>query len=101
MDTKELLDHVRIRFDHETAKQVLKEKYLAKMLFAYNGGMWQAGPTLITLLEAIPSDNAVILDLYENPIKICPKELQQLAFSRWQELMNAWLEEYEHYQNKR
>ena len=51
MNTDQLISHSRARFDHQTARRVLKEKYQARMLFAYNGGMWQAGPELLTLLE--------------------------------------------------
>jgi hypothetical protein len=72
------------------------------MLFAYSGGMWRAGPELLTLLQAIPvEDDVVILDLYENPIKIDPQELQRLAFDRWQEQMTAWHVEHETNRRKR
>jgi hypothetical protein len=96
MDTEQLVTHSRARFDHAAARRVLKEKYQAKMLFAYNGGMWCAGPELLTLLQALPvDDDVVLLDLYETPIKINPNELRYLALDRWQEQMNAWLTEYE------
>ena len=52
MDTNELVAHSRARFDHATAKRVLKEKYQAKLTFAYNGGLWRAGPELINTLTA-------------------------------------------------
>ena len=72
------------------------------MLFAYNGGMWRAGPELLTLLHAVPvEDDVVLLDLYSAPIKITPGELQYLALGRWQEQMNAWLEEYNKLSRKR
>lgn len=96
MDTEALVAHARARFDHAVAKRILKEKYEAKMLFAYRGGMWRAGPELLTLLQAIPvEDDVVLLDLYENPVKVTPQELQYLALERWQEQMNAWLVEHE------
>jgi hypothetical protein len=96
MDTNSLVAHARTRFDHAVAKRLLKEKYEAKMLFAYRGGMWCAGPELLTLLQAIPvEDDVVLLDLYENPVKVTPQELQYLALERWQEQMNAWLVEHE------
>lgn len=96
MNTDDLIAQSRARFDHATAKRVLKEKYQAKLLFAYNGGMWCAGPELLTLLQAIPvEDEMVILDLYETPVKINLSELQYLALGRWQEQMTAWLLEYE------
>ena len=96
MDTEQLVTHSRARFDHAAVRRVLKEKYQAKLLFAYNGGMWCAGPELLMLLQAIPvEDSVVILDLYETPVKINPTELQYLALCRWQEQMNAWQAEYE------
>lgn len=96
MNTEQLVTHSRARFDHAAARRVLKEKYQAKLLFAYNGGMWCAGPELLMLLQAIPVEDAVvILDLYDTPIKINPNELQYLALGRWQEQMNAWQAEYE------
>jgi hypothetical protein len=102
MNTEDLITHVRARFDHETAKQTLREKYQAKMLFAYNEGLWSAGPELITVLSSIQvNESAVILDLYETPIKVNPKELLVLTIERWQEQMNAWLIEYNENQNKR
>jgi len=102
MNTDALIIHARARFDHETARRVLKEKYQARMLFAYNGGMWQAGPELLTLLQAVPvEDDVVLLDLYDNPVKINPAELQYLALGRWQEQMNAWLVEHNEMSRKR
>ena len=96
MDTNALVAHARARFDHVAAKRLLKEKYQARMVFGYNGGMFRAGPDLLALLQSIPTqDNVVIADLYENPIKVNPLEMQHLAFDRWQEQMNAWLVEYE------
>lgn len=102
MNTDNLIAHSRARFEHAAAKRILKEKYQAKMIFAYSGGMWQAGPELLTLLTAIPvEDSVVILDLYGNPVMVNPVELQHLALERWQEQMNAWLTEYNELGQKR
>lgn len=102
MNTDELIAHSRGRFDHAAAKRVLKEKYQAKMTFAHAGGLWQASPELLTILHIVQGDfPIVLLDLYENPIKILPKELVELAFQRWQEQMNAWLAEYQELNQQR
>jgi hypothetical protein len=102
MDTDALIAHARARFDHVAAKRVLKEKYQARMLFAHRGGMWRAGPELLAMLQSVPvEDDVVILDLYENPIKINPLELQHLAQDRWQEQMNAWLVEHDELSKRR
>jgi hypothetical protein len=102
MDTNALIAHARARFNHAASKRLLKEKYEARMLFAYAGGMWRAGPELLALLQSVPvEDDIVLLDLYENPVKVSPLELQHLAMQRWQEQMNAWLVEHEENASKR
>lgn len=102
MNTDELVAYSRARFDHAAAKRLLKEKYEAKMLFAHAGGMWRAGPELMSLLLSCAQDkNIVILDLYENPVRITVTDLFAAAHARWQEQMNAWLVEYEQLQKTR
>ena len=101
MDTEDLIAHARSRFNHESARRLLKEKYEARMLFAHAGGMWRAGPELVVLLATVLTGNAVILDLYETPVQVNPEELRGLAMQRWQEQMNAWLVEHEESNKKR
>ena len=101
MDTDALIAHARARFDHVAAKRVLKEKYQARMIFAHAGGMWRAGPELINILATVPPGDAVLLDLYENPVQVRPEELRGLAMQRWQEQMNAWLVEHDQLSKQR
>jgi hypothetical protein len=101
MNTEQLIAHGRARFDHAAAKRVLKEKYQARMTFAHNGGMWCAGPELLVMLATVSPGDAVILDLYETPVRINPEELRGLAMQRWQEQMNAWLAEHEEISKQR
>ena len=96
MNTDELVAHSRSRFEHAAARRTLKEKYQAKLTFAYRGGMWSAGPELLSTLNCCVMDKGVvILDMYENPVKVNAKELWNLTAERWQEQMNAWLIEHE------
>jgi hypothetical protein len=102
MNTDDLIAHARSRFDHASARRILKEKYQAKMLFAYNGGMWRAGPELNNMIFTCGRiGEVVLLDLYENPVKVDSKELMTLSQERWNEQMNAWLVEYEEINKKR
>jgi hypothetical protein len=101
MDTEQLVTHGRARFEHAAARRLLKEKYQAKLTFAYAGGMFRAGPELQTTLLTCPGIDAVILDLYENPVKINTQELLSLSQQRWQEQMTAWLLEFEAGNQKR
>jgi len=101
MDTEDLITHARSRFNHESARRLLKEKYEARMLFAHAGGMWRADPELLVLLATIPPGDAVILDLYQTPVQVNPEQLRALAMQRWQEQMNAWLIEHEQLNQQR
>lgn len=96
-----MIAHSRARFDHQTARRLLKEKYEARMLFAYAGGMWRAGPELLAVLTTCPDESAVLTDLYENPVRIDVRELELAAQQRWQEQMNSWLAEHEELSKKR
>ena len=89
-----LSDNIKQRFDHEAAKQTLREKHEANLIFASCGGMWRADPTLITVLTSIEDiDNPVLLDLYGNPTSVNRVDLLNETKQRWQEQMNAWLVE--------
>ena len=101
METEKLVAHARARFDHAAAKRTLKEKYQARMLFAYAGGMWQAGPELLTVLAVCPDESAVLLDLYETPVKVDVRELELAVQQRWQEQLNAWHVEHENLNQNR
>jgi hypothetical protein len=101
MDTDNIIKQTRARFDHNRAKQVLKEKYEAKMLFAHAGGMWRAGPELLVLLNTVSTDTAVLLDEYSTPVQVTVAELREQAEQRWQEQMNGWLNEAEELRRQR
>ena len=95
MNTDSIVATARARFDHEAAKRTLKEKYQSKLTFAYNGGMFKATTDLIVFLKSCETEiEIVLLDLYENPIKVNVHALKMLAQQRYQEQMNSWLAEY-------
>jgi hypothetical protein len=93
MDTNSLINHSRARFDHQAARLTLKEKYLAKMIFGYRGGLFRTTPEMISFLSLYSGQTIVILDLYENPIEVDALELLTQMKERFQEQMNAWLAE--------
>ena len=102
MNTEQLISHGRARFEHASARRVLAEKYQAKMIFAYAGGMWCAGPELHAMIFTCGRMGEIVLpDLYKNPVKVDSKQLMALSQERWNEQMTAWLIEYEGLSNKR
>ena len=94
METEKITETISTRFDHESKKQALKEKYEAKMLFAHAGGMWRAGPELLSLLNCCDNDECVLVDEYDTPVQVDRIILLTMTKQRWQEQLNAWLEEY-------
>lgn len=95
MESNDIIKQARARFDHAAARRILKEKYEAKLLFADQGGMWRAGPELLVLLNSCADSTAVLLDLYDTPIKVEVKDLYQRVYEHWQEQMLAWLVEHD------
>ena len=101
MDTNELVAQARSRFDHAAARRVLKEKYEAKMLFAYADGMFKSTPEMITFLSLYSNEEIVLLDLYDTPVKVNADHLKDEMQKRWYEQMNAWLIEHEELSQQR
>ena len=98
----DITTQIRTRFDHAAAKKILQEKYESKMLFAYAGGMWRAGPELNTMIFTCGRMGEIVLpDLYGNPVKVDSTELMKLSQERWKEQMNAWLVEWTELQKQR
>jgi len=101
-DIEKAVSDSRRYFDHDAAKQIIKEKYEAKMLFTAYDGMWKAGPELLSLTFGLQNkETFVILDEYGNPCKVEPEKLRAQAWEIWQEQMNGWYAEYEDIQKER
>lgn len=101
MDTDDLIKYARARFDHESARRVLREKYQTKMIFGYNGGMWRASPEMITFLALYGDQDVVVPDLYDTPIKFNARVMRDIMQAKWQEQMNAWECEYQEISSQR
>lgn len=101
MDTKALIREAHARFDHNSAKQLLKEKYQQKLLIANQGGLWKVTPELILFLDNAGSDELIILDSYENPIKVNRQQLLSLVRDSYNEIMTQWHAEFQDLRHKR
>lgn len=94
MDTKQLIIDTKARFKLNSAKQYLKDKYQAKLLVAYQGGLWKATPELIVFLDSANSDELIMIDSYENPIKISDrKALFYKVRDTYNDIMECWHKE--------
>lgn len=101
MDTVSLIQDVKARFSHNASKAYLKEKYKSKLIIAEQGGLWEITPAFLSFLASTTSTSFVMLDLYENPVKINRVELLTKATSVYNEVMNDWYDEWKNLENKR
>lgn len=101
MNIEGLLKETKAKFDHNLAKHYLKEKYQSKLIFADQDGLWKATPELLTFLSANPNNKFVLLDLYENPIKVDRIKLLNRATIVYNEIMDEWYNEFEELRKQR
>lgn len=94
MNTDELIKESKAKFDHNLAKHYLKEKYQSKLIFADQGGLWKATPEFLSFLATPTLNETVILDLYDNPIKVDKELLSIKAHSTYNDVMNEWHDEW-------
>lgn len=102
MDTKNLIAESKARFNHNSAKDYLKEKYEAKLLIAEQGGLWKADIQTIAFLKGWQtSDEVVLIDTFNNPVKVNRTSLLIKLQDTYQSVMNEWHDEWKELESKR
>jgi bifunctional DNase/RNase len=101
MNTDDIYEYSRARFDHAAARRVLKEKYQARMIFAHRGGLFRITPELLAFVQTWPTDEIYLADLYDNPIRLDRQVFLAKAQQHYQEQMNAWHLEFEQLNSQR
>ena len=94
MDTTALIKEAKARFNHNSAKAYLKSKYQSKLIVADQGGLWKATPELIGFLSISDRTHTIILDSYENPIRVDINALQIKLRETYNIVMEQWYIEY-------
>lgn len=101
MDVDQLLAESKARFSHNSAKHYLKEKYSSRLIVAAQGGLWRADATTIAFLNASSHDELVLIDTFENPVKVNKTELLNLLEQTYVSVMNEWYTEWKELETKR
>lgn len=101
MDTKSLIAEAKARFAHNSAKDYLKEKYEAKLLVADQGGLWKADQQTIAFLSSSLDEDVVLIDTFENPVKVNRVDLLDKLGSTYYSMMNEWYTEWKELESKR
>lgn len=101
MDTKTLIAESKSRFAHNAAKAILKEKYEALLLVADQNGLWRADLQTINFLGATELDEVVLIDTFNNPVKVNRKKLLELLKDVYHTTMNDWYDEWKSLESNR
>ena len=101
MDTKTLLAEAKARFNHNSAKDYLAEKYQNKLIVAEQGGLWKADAQTIGFLSSFSSPQLVLIDTFENPVQVNRAELLAKLQSVYETTMNEWYNEWRELEGKR
>lgn len=101
MDTKTLLSEAKARFNHNTAKTYLKEKYSSKLIVADQGGLWRADLQTINFLHAVSDNEVVMIDTFDNPVKVNRVALRHKLETAYRSTMEDWFNEWAELEKKR
>lgn len=101
MDVKSLLTEAKARFQHNAAKDYLKEKYRDKTLLAEQGGLWRADKETISLLNSFDTESMILIDIYNNPVEVNRKDLLEKLKVVYQTTMTEYLKEWKELEAKR
>jgi len=101
MDTQTLIIDSKARFNHNLAKQYLKDKYQSKLTFADQNGLWVANVNLLSYLGSSDAEQLVLIDEYENPVQVNRIALLKKASEIYKIIMQQWHDEWATLEKKR
>jgi hypothetical protein len=102
MDTKTLIVEAKARFNHNSAKAYLKDKYDSKLIVAEQGGLWRADQETISFLSSMSDDNfVIIMDTFDNPVQVNREELLKVLKDTYTSVMLNWHKEWKELESKR
>lgn len=101
MDTENLIKDTKARFAHNSAKAYLKDKYQSKLTVANQGGLWKVTPELLVFIDSAGSEELILVDAYDNPVKVKRLELLQQVRDTYNNVMEEWYTEFKKLENNR
>lgn len=92
------LEFANYRVTLNNQQEVLRAKSRSLLSYSYNGGTFNIDQSLITFVKLLIDagrDQAVLLDIYHNPIMVEVDEFYEEILSRYIEITNEYYSEYE------
>jgi hypothetical protein len=94
MDTKTLISEAKARFNHNSAKAQLKDKYDGRFIIAEQGGLWKASPELIAFLNVLDDNFVILIDNFNNPVQVNREQLLTVLKETYNKVMLDWYKEW-------
>ena len=94
MDTKTLISEAKARFNHNSAKAQLKDKYDGRFIIAEQGGLWKASPELIAFLNVLDDNFVILIDNFNNPVQVNRDQLLSVLKNTYSKVMLEWYKEW-------
>jgi hypothetical protein len=101
MDTTTLISEAKARFNHNSAKAYLKDKYDSKLIVADQGGLWKADSQTISFLSTMDDNFIVLMDTFSNPVQVNRDNLLSLLKETYNKVMLEWYKEWKELESKR
>jgi len=101
MDTKTLITEAKARFNHNSAKAYLKDKYDSKLTVADQNGLWRANLETINFLNASTDIEVVLMDSFASPVKVNRQVLLDKLNQVYKTTMEEWHSEWAELEKKR
>ena len=101
MDTKTLITEAKARFNHNSAKAYLKDKYDSKFIVADQSGLWRANLETINFLNASSDEQLILIDTFNNPVKVNRINLLHKLADTYKNAMEEWYSEWVELEKKR
>ena len=101
MDVKSLLVEAKARFQHNAARDYLKEKCKDKLILADQGGLWVADVETIAFLSSFDTETIILVDTFSTPVEVNRVELLEKLKELYQTVMNEYLTEWKELEAKR
>lgn len=101
MDTKALIADAKARFNHNSSKAQLKDKYDGRLIIADQGGLWKATPEFIAFLSATDKETVIVVDTFDTLVEVNRKDLLEKLSDLYDSVMAEWYKEWKELESKR
>ena len=101
MDTTKLIAETKARFNHNSAKAYLKDKYDSKFIVADQSGLWKANLETINFLNASSDEWVILIDTFNNPVRVDRAALLEKLNTIYKSVMEEWYTEWSDLEKKR